>query len=1066
MVNLIPLMSSKARVVLLAAFGTLLSGQSGSAPALALMKTAAGTIAPGQVVRYSITVPITSFFRLAVNEFQVPARVTLRDSAERVLKELSPVPNLFGAFELTATLRGRATYTLEMLASPVSSSGALSGPGAYEIQTIELNPAGARAGEMERASDRLNRLLETAGFAPRGDSALRAAVTEVDPACGVSDETRCKARAAFIKGLFLDRINRFDDARREFGKATEIAGSVADSYLEGVSTDALVHVLSELGDFRAGVDLARKALDTSRRAGSSYLTSNAHTNLCGMLAQRGRTDEALEECRSAARIADANHLLLAAAAANVRIAELLALRGEGGAEAMANSALQIFRNAQDWEGQAYALEVLAGIRLNRGDFQGALDAENQASPFYPGDPRGQSVNLRGLGTAYARMGQVKLAESHYEKAAELSRSVHDQAGEALTLLAFGLVKQRRGDIQGSLELYRRGLELSRNILLRPQEAEAFFYIGRALVDLKDLDQATENYRHALDIYREIHDLSEEGHVLGTLGGIARSRGDYATALEYYRQGLQLKQQTGDFFQIAISKMAIGAVLRSQGKLEEARTSLREAVQDIEAQRRQIVSPNLRMTYFDGVQRFYEEYIDLLMEMHRKDPDAGYDREAFQISESARARVLLDNLPGLRDVIPRELAERERQIRSQIDAAKDNPKASPADLDILQAQYEQLYDQARSSNPWYAAGYRAPVLSSDEAAQRLLDDRTILVEYKVCAARSFVFVISRNEIHTKELKGRAALRKAIAALLQAEKLQTVDADEQFWKAGRTVSQELIAPIADHLNKERIVLVADDVLQELPFGGLPWPENSETAPPSPLIERFEIVTLPSASAAAAARAAARPRTTYSKDIAVFADPVFGAARVRVRVTGESAEALRKMIPAEKISVFAGPNASVEKLKSAHLEDYRVVYFATHAEIDTDRPEVSGIVLSDVDAAGRPQSGVLRILDIYQLHIEPDLVVLGDCNSAEGTNRAGEGLVTFARAFLFAGARRVIATLWPVEPVRAMGVTTTMFPRLLGSQHLSPSAALRQTQLSLWRTGISPRHWSAFIVIGDWD
>jgi CHAT domain-containing protein len=101
-----------------------------------------------------------------------------------------------------------------------------------------------------------------------------------------------------------------------------------------------------------------------------------------------------------------------------------------------------------------------------------------------------------------------------------------------------------------------------------------------------------------------------------------------------------------------------------------------------------------------------------------------------------------------------------------------------------------------------------------------------------------------------------------------------------------------------------------------------------------------------------------------------------------------------------------------------------------------------------------------------MHPDLVVLGDCNSAEGTNRSGEGLVTFARAFLFAGARRVIATLWRVEPVPAMSLTTAMISRNLGSQRLNPSAALRQTQLSLWNMGVSPRQWSAFVVIGDWD
>jgi CHAT domain-containing protein len=193
---------------------------------------------------------------------------------------------------------------------------------------------------------------------------------------------------------------------------------------------------------------------------------------------------------------------------------------------------------------------------------------------------------------------------------------------------------------------------------------------------------------------------------------------------------------------------------------------------------------------------------------------------------------------------------------------------------------------------------------------------------------------------------------------------------------------------------------------------------------------------------------------------------AERVRVRVTGTGADVLRSKIPAGKLGMFTGLNASIEKLKSAHLENYRVLYFVTHAEIDADRPEASGIRLSTVDAAGKPQPGMLRILDIYGLKLYPDLVVLSNCNSAQGTNRAGEGLVTFARAFLFAGARRVVATLWPIEAVPAERLTSAMFTRLLGAQQLSPAAALRQTQLALWKRGYGPRQWAGFIVIGDWE
>jgi CHAT domain-containing protein len=108
----------------------------------------------------------------------------------------------------------------------------------------------------------------------------------------------------------------------------------------------------------------------------------------------------------------------------------------------------------------------------------------------------------------------------------------------------------------------------------------------------------------------------------------------------------------------------------------------------------------------------------------------------------------------------------------------------------------------------------------------------------------------------------------------------------------------------------------------------------------------------------------------------------------------------------------------------------------------------------------------MDIYQLHINPDLVVLSACESSKGAKMAGEGLITLSRAFLYAGARRVIATLWLVKDAPAEQLTTAMYQRLLGKQRLSPASALRQTQLAFWSAGLSPRKWAAFTLVGDWD
>jgi CHAT domain-containing protein len=151
---------------------------------------------------------------------------------------------------------------------------------------------------------------------------------------------------------------------------------------------------------------------------------------------------------------------------------------------------------------------------------------------------------------------------------------------------------------------------------------------------------------------------------------------------------------------------------------------------------------------------------------------------------------------------------------------------------------------------------------------------------------------------------------------------------------------------------------------------------------------------------------------------------------------------------------------------LAAYRVVHFATHGILDTDRPALSGLALSSVDRDGRPQAGFLPLRDIYNLHLQADLVVLSGCRTALGRELSGEGLVGLTRGFQYAGAARVVASLWPVED-RATERLMTRFYRGLWSEKLPPAAALRAAQLALRaeRPYRDPFFWAGFVLAGDW-
>jgi CHAT domain-containing protein len=153
-------------------------------------------------------------------------------------------------------------------------------------------------------------------------------------------------------------------------------------------------------------------------------------------------------------------------------------------------------------------------------------------------------------------------------------------------------------------------------------------------------------------------------------------------------------------------------------------------------------------------------------------------------------------------------------------------------------------------------------------------------------------------------------------------------------------------------------------------------------------------------------------------------------------------------------------------AGLEQYRIVHFATHSLLDNEHPELSGVVLSLVDRTGRPQNGFLRLYDIYNLHLASDLVVLSACRTALGVQIRGEGLIGLTRGFLYAGAARVVATLWEIDDRTTAEVMRRFYQGMLGNGE-RPAAALRAAQSAMWKTKgwDAPYYWAAFILQGEW-
>jgi CHAT domain-containing protein len=345
-----------------------------------------------------------------------------------------------------------------------------------------------------------------------------------------------------------------------------------------------------------------------------------------------------------------------------------------------------------------------------------------------------------------------------------------------------------------------------------------------------------------------------------------------------------------------------------------------------------------------------------------------------------------------------------------------------------------------------------------------------------------------------------------------------ADAHLAVEAAAVSRMLFGGVADQLIHEwrgnRLAIVADGALEYLPFAALPLPDlrpastrgpavSARQRPSSiPLAARHEIVRIPSASVLAVLRRETAGRQPAPRTVAILADPVFEAGDPRVTsfvrrpatspIKGEAASraddltdslnareglsrlpfsreeanAIAALAPASEVFRVTDFQASRATALGGGLSGHRIVHFATHGVLDSERPALSGLILSLVDQRGKPQDGYLRQHDIYNLRLDADLVVLSACQTALGKEIKGEGLIGLTRAFMYAGAPRVVASLWQVSDLATSELMQTFYRGML-KQHLSPAAALRAAQLQMSQDPrwASPYFWAGFVMQGDW-
>jgi CHAT domain-containing protein len=793
--------------------------------------------------------------------------------------------------------------------------------------------------------------------------------------------------------------------------------------------------------------------------------------------------------------------------------------------------LGVFRSINDGRGVAFAETALGGARSILGETQKALDAHNHAIEYFrqTGNKQGEAVALNGIATAYEDLNEYQAAIDNYLSALNIYKELGNRRLIALNKFVVGRALFRIGEQEKAEQSFLESLKLSRSIDDQVIEAGVLQSLAAVYFAHGKTKRALSQIETALTIYRRLGNHRSEAYALNDRGRFLVSSGDANSALMSFQQALPIMHSIGDQHGEALILINLAKFERDRGNLSVAQALLEDSLSITEAQHRKIRNSQLQTSYFASVQEQYEVYIDVLMRLHRKSPEKGYAALALVANERSRARSLVTSLlegkiakndtsPGLAskelELLQAldERAGRQMQLLSRPHTAEEAQRLSE-EIRALTIEYHDVRSQLKQQDPRHAILTETTQLRIEDLQKIIADDETLLLEFSLGEDVSYLWSVSRTGITSHELPGRSTIETMVRSVYdlvtvrqsrdELSNTNVEQADSEYWQQAALLSTMLLSGVASELGSKRLLVVADGALQYIPFDALPGPgltPEQASREQEPLFLKHEIISIPSALTLAAL-GMKNNQNDSGKTIAVLADPVFERNDPRVSKTlvnavqagenGDLSRALRSFaasdasqkltrLPATmreanairvaiggECVVTTGLEATREYVLTGGVKDYRVVHFATHGLLNSEHPELSGLILSILDEHGNDRNGFLRVNDIYNLNLSADLVVLSACRTGLGKDIRGEGIVGLPSAFMYAGAKSTIASLWKVNDEATAELMSHFYPRVF-NEGLPPAAALRKAKEEMWRQERwhAPFYWAAFVFQGQYS
>ena len=698
--------------------------------------------------------------------------------------------------------------------------------------------------------------------------------------------------------------------------------------------------------------------------------------------------------------------------------------------------LKISKEVGDRAGEGKAYGNLGNAYDSLGDFQKAIEYHERHLKISKevGNRAGEGRAYGNLGNAYESVGEFQKAIEYHERHLKISKEVGDRAGEGKGFGNLGNACWNVGDFQKAKEYYERQLKISKEVGDRAGEGKAYGNLGNAFTKLGDFQKAIEHHERDLKISKEVQDKAEEGRAYGNLGNAFTKLGDFQKAIEYHEQQLKLSKEVGDRAAEGNGYFNLGSAYQCLGEFKKAIHCYKNSALAFDHIRGKLIANDewkisLRSTYvYDlsytklwGLQFMQGEVV-----------------EALLTADHGRAQALNDLLEfkyGFKGLLP--------------------------DIGTLSVTTPEILSYLPSNTAFIGINEGGIVLWVNEKGHEIKTRRR-QIDIPVTTYFQSLLETAHEEIKRADVNCEdRSLRKPSDEKLAEERSRNPRSHSSPFetKSLQKFYNVVIDPIRDLLHSDEVVIVPQGPLCLAPYAAFVDLKSKY------LCETFKIRLLPSLSSLRLIQNC--PANWHSKTGALLVgDPWVQEVPV---VDGQ--KPLEQLEWAEKEVQMIGEILQTEPLigKQAtkdevlrRISSVALVHIAAHGSMETGE-----IALAPNSTRSSPipdkEDYLLTMKDVLKAQIRARLVVLSCCHSARGEVKP-EGVVGIARAFLGAGARSVLVSLWAIDDEATMEFMKVFYRQLVDRR--SASEALSKAVKSMRESDRfnAVKYWAAFVLIGD--